>query len=59
MSLHCRTSKLIIKQSLPVYPWKDFLSPTTKQFLPGLEEREKSADAENSETLRWFQICKS
>ena len=34
-------------------------NPCYKQFLPGLEEPEKSADAEKSEILRWFQICKS
>ena len=34
-------------------------TPCYKQFLPGLEEPEKSADAEKSEILRWFQICKS
>ena len=34
-------------------------TPCYKQFLPGLEEPEKSADAEMSEILRWFQICKS
>ena len=35
------------------------LTPCYKQFLPGLEEPEKSADAEKSEILCWFQICKS
>ena len=34
-------------------------TPCYKQFLLGLEEPEKSADAEKSEILRWLQICKS
>ena len=34
-------------------------TPCYKQFLLGLEEPKKSADAEKSATSRWFQICKS
>ena len=34
-------------------------TPCYKQFLLGLEEPEKSADAENSGILRLFRICKS
>ena len=33
-------------------------TPCYKQFLPGLEEPGNSADAEKTEILRWFQICK-
>ena len=31
-------------------------TPCYKQFLPGVEEPEESADAEKSKMLRWFQI---
>ena len=31
-------------------------TPCYKQFLPGVEKPEESADAEKSKMLRWFQI---
>ena len=37
---------------LRIWPWMFLVTPCYKQFLPGLEEPEKSADAEKSEILR-------
>ena len=50
-----RQDRLDVLRSSPI----EEATPCYKQFLPGLEEPEKSADAEKSEILHWFQICKS